>query len=494
MPTVHARSARRRSIPLVVLVAAQLALLPGAALAAPPANDDRAAAQSLGDLPASVSGTTVDATKEATDPDSGCAPAKGSVWYRFSASADRRIIVNLAAAGDLDAVVDVYLRQRSQVRPLSCDATNAKGQAALDFDARKGETYLIRVTQLANSVPGTFRLTVAAAAAPARPPGAPLPRRGAADRVDRVLNPSDAWATSLSAGRTYRIHLVSRGAGCPVLWLYPPGTTSFERGGAVRVLRCDGYALFTPRAGEGGRYSALVRAGGSRGAQRYRLQISPALADDTAPGRFIGNYARVRGSLDGRHVDVVDLFRFDVVRRSDLDLRLGAGGDAEFDLVLLDDRGRRVACACYASGDQALRRRLRPGRYFAAVRARGPSAGRYTLTRVSRAITSTRVTINGARSATSTPGASVRIGVDVAPRVPGPVTVVIERFDPLSGWQFARRIRVRSASGRAVIPFRPRSVGRWRVRASFDGTRTASPSETGFRRDARLLVADALRE
>ena len=43
---------------------------------------------------------------------------------------------------------------------------------------------------------------------------------------------------------------------------------------------------------------------------------------------------------------------------------------------------------------------------------------------------------------------------------------------------------------RAVFGFTPPSIGRYRARAEYLGTRTSSPSETGY---ARVLVATPLR-
>src|SRR3954462_14608136 len=81
------------------------------AYAAPPPNDARAAPQALS-LPATVPGTTVDATLDPDEPPAACAPIKGSVWYSFTAAADRDLLVALDAAGDMDAVVELFVRQR----------------------------------------------------------------------------------------------------------------------------------------------------------------------------------------------------------------------------------------------------------------------------------------------------------------------------------------------------------------------------------------------
>lgn len=183
----------------------------------------------------------------------------------------------------------------------------------------------------------------------------------------------------------------------------------------------------------------------------------------------------MRGAVRSTGVDVLDLYRFDVVRRSDLDLRLGAASGKRFDLQLLTDRGRRLECACGGSGGAAIRTRLRAGRYFAVVRARS-GAGRYRLRRVSRTIT--RVGVGFGRDVVA-PGRAVVLGVRVRPGVSGSVRVLLQRFDPLAGWQFLRSSRLQASGGSARLPFAPPAVGRYRARVDFLGTRTASPSESG---------------
>lgn len=226
----------------------------------------------------------------------------------------------------------------------------------------------------------------------------------------------------------------------------------------------------------------------SRGPQRYHLDVAAAGLDDTLPGRRLGR--RARGALRGGKIDVVDLYRFDIVRRSNVSLRLRTGSDNAFDLLLLRQSGRSLECACGERGSVRSDRRLRPGRYYAAVRADAASAGRYLLRRIVRTITATRITIDGARKAGSAPGRPVTIRASVRPRVGGPVTILVERFDPLFGFQFARRYRTRASGGTAAVSFRPPAIGRYRASAVFRGTRSAAPSESGF---AGLLVAEPLR-
>ena len=250
--------------------------MPATALAAPPANDDRTKPEELGRLPAQVMGTTVEATRVPTDPSSACGLGGPQVWYRFTAPADGRIALRLVAEGDLDAILDAYLSERSQTTSLSCDPTDTQGIGAVDFDVKRGRRYLIAVSMLTNSVPGDFQLTVVAPQPPPRPPGTLLAKGSVDGTLDRVGNLEDAYSLRMRAGRTYRFRLSGRSAEeCAIsARLYPPGSRSFD-GGAVKRLGCDasGYETFTPGPGDGGRYSILVSsARGTRALQRYHLE------------------------------------------------------------------------------------------------------------------------------------------------------------------------------------------------------------------------------
>jgi hypothetical protein len=475
----------------LVVIGLAFVLLGGAApaVAAPPPNDAQARPQAVS-LPADVAGTTAESTVEATEPPAACAATRGTVWYAFTAPAAERVVARLRAGGDLDAQLSVFLRQRSQTQPLGCDRTDAQGLAQLAFRTTAGAGYLVRVEQRANSVAGTFRLAIFRPQPAARPPGPRLAARGVRGTVDSVENTEDAYAARLRGGRTYRVNLAAAGQACTRLQVFGPGTRSFDAQSPIARAGCDGYRLFTPQ--RSGTYSLLVSAApSSHRPQRYHVQLAAAGADDTAPGVFLRNFARQRGRLNGRRIDVVDLFRFDVTARSELTLDLRSRGDRSFSVLLLNDRGRRIQCACFDTGGTQLRRRLRPGRYFAAVRARDHARGAYTLRRISRTITRTRVAIGGRTHARIAPGRPTIIRATVSPAVSGPVTIVVERFDPLAGWQFLRRFATRAVRGRASIAWRPPSVGRFRARARFEGTRGAAASDSGR---ATLLVAAPLRQ
>jgi hypothetical protein len=173
----------------------------------------------------------------------------------------------------------------------------------------------------------------------------------------------------------------------------------------------------------------------------------------------------------------------EVKSHSNLTLRLTAPAAAGFRLQLRNQIGEVIECECQGSGSQTLQRQLRPGTYYAVVSARGKSSGAYTLERESRTITATSVSFGTAKA---TPGQGLSIDVKVTPAESGPVTVDVERFDPVFGWQFYRQYQAVASGGLAGVPFTPPTPGSWRVNAKYQGSRSASPSSVGY---SYLLVS-----
>ncbi|HWM09750.1 MAG TPA: PPC domain-containing protein, partial [Solirubrobacteraceae bacterium] len=250
-------------------------------------------------------------------------------------------------------------------------------------------------------------------------------------------------------------------------------------------LRCDSHTVYVPSAS--GLHTLHVQAPrASRERIRYRLRVGGTTADDTAPGLRLANDVRVRGGLRGGELDAVDLYRFSIASRSTLRVTLAT--NASFDLELRRDTGGRLSCACGEPGSKELERRLAPGRYFIAVRARDGAGGRYALRRLARTITRADMR---ASAGSIPPGASVGLELGVTPAVDGPTAMRVERFDPLAGWLFHTVLRPPARGGRAAVSFRPPSVGRWRVTGSFEGTRRAAPSEGGT---VRIRVEEPLED
>ena len=451
-----------------------------------PANDNRVDAQPVHSLPATVEGTTVGATTEPGEAESACnVPTDDSVWYSLRLTTAHRVAIDLAAADALDATVDVYHAVRSQLVPVGCGQTESRGKTSLSFEAAKNGLYDIRVAALQNSQLASFTLEVFLPTPAVAPPGPPLPAAGVSGQVDRIQNINAAYSVVMHSGVSYLINLANdTEGGCVSGALFSPGTSSFggEEGGeqtpALVHIHCGGFRLFTPGPGEGGRYSFEITPRLSRsGIQRFHLQVAPAGVAETAPGLPLGNYAHVHGYLDGNDVRVLRLYRMVVTSHSNLSLQLSAPANAEFSLQLRDEHGNVVECACDGSGDQTLQSQLRPGTYYAVVSERNHSVGSFSLTRESRTITTTKLSFS---SSNVTLGGAVGIDVRITPDEAGPVTVEIERFAPVFGWQFYRDVKASASSGLASVYFAPPAVGLWRAQASYEGSAVASPSGVGY--------------
>jgi hypothetical protein len=493
------RSVASATLLVGVAVAATIAFLQGAsaaalpasfgariALAGPPPNNSLANALAIPSLPATISGTTVGATTGPGTVETACAvTTTNSVWYSVRSARARRIAIDLAAEGALDATVDVYHALRSQLTSVGCQQTDAQGKAFVSFKASKNGLYYIRVAALSGSQLAGFTLDVFLPTPAVSPPGPRLPSGGVNGQVDRIQNVNAAYSFTMRAGTSYLINLANRTEGACVRGeLFAPGTTSFEDGSSLVHIGCGGYRLFTPGPGQGGRYSFEITPRSSyRGVQRFHLQVAPAGSSETAPGLALPNYAHAHGRLNGDGVRVLRLYRLDVTSHSNLTLRLLAPDSADFNLVLLNQNGNVLECQCDGSGSQTLQHQLVPGRYYAVVSVRDATAGNFTLVRESRTITSTAISFSSAKA-----GAGQALGIDVkvTPGASGPITVDIERFDPVFGWQFYRETHAFASGGSASVPFTPPAVGRWRAKASYGGSRTASPSAVGF---SYLLVS-----
>jgi hypothetical protein len=457
--SVH-RTGALGTLVTALLVLGTLSAAP-AAWAAAPGNDNRADAVLL-QTPDKATGTLVEATLEATNDDSQCAATDSSVWYHFTMPARGAIVLELDANGKMDATVDLFQQVRSKLTWIDCRATDSNGLATLDHDGlQAGGDYAIRVGNQTGSTADTFTLKVLVPTAPPSPPGRHLPHKGIRNQVDRILNPGDTYWKKMVAGRTMRLSL--RTTHCTWLEVYPPGTTSFDVV-PVRSLSCGGYGLFTPTTT--GRHYLVVRAARDRDVQRYHLRVAPARRDDTVPGILIHNHDTVTGTVNGG-IDSRDLYRFDVTHRSALTLRLSGGPT----MNLLKADGVSLGEAANEIGGH-----LGVGRYYVAV----SGTGKYSLRLALKTITHARLLVNGRHRATIEPSAKARLWLRVRPAVNGPAQIIVERLDPVEGWQFLRKYRPAVSDGSARVPFTPPSVGRYRAYASYLGTRQAAPSASGI--------------
>jgi hypothetical protein len=301
--------------------------------------------------------------------------------------------------------------------------------------------------------------------------------------IDPILDSSDAWSVSMERGTPYRINLTTP-SDCLSLSIYRPRTYSFALTEPVEAYRCGGYVVFTPGIDGGGLYSLVVRARGTAPVKRsYRLQVAPSSADDGAPGIKLANGQSVSGTIFGRGIDIVDVYRLAVPRANELttvDLRLKP--NVGLDLVVLKESGGRVTCACDGPGSQMLRENLPPAWYYLLVRSRDKSGGKYRLQALVRDVTTTSIAVNGTSSVEVLPETSVQLTVQVTSASHGgPVQIEIDHRDLLFGWQFSSVVAASvDASGAFATDWTPPLVGHWRARARFAGTPFSSLSASGY--------------
>ncbi len=455
----------------MAVCAAALFVLAAPAMAAPPANDMRSAAEAL-TVPQTVSGTTVEATVESGEQFPSCTTsgiAPGSVWYHITGSG-KRVALSLSTNGDLDAVLAVFTRARSEEEEIDCAKTDRSGLGVLAFKARANVDYLVLVAPRYGSEQGSFKLTAAAAADEQDFPGRRLPARGKSGTLDIARNPRDIWWVRMSAGKTYRINLAAHeGSHCVKARVIADS----GNGDTVASLNCRrGYTLFTPRHGDGGRFAISVEPGkGTLASQRYHLQVGRAGFDDTGPGK-VWAALTTHGHLDGGGLDAEDLYNWDLDRRAYVDLRVTGG----FDVRLRSAGGKSLGCTC----SDSFPKKLQPGTYFASVFATGGNSGKYTLKRIIKSITHTSIGFNGAGHALVSPGQSVAITGSVTPASPGAVTITLDRKDPVYGWQFEKQFTTSGSGGSFSVSFSPPGVGEWRAKAEFKGSHGANPSGSGY--------------
>ena len=469
---------------------AALLVRPSTAPGAAPSNDSPGHFQPL-ELPSTLNGTTKGASTD--QPGARCAAAKNDVWYGFTSRREGPVFVRLHALGDLDGVVAVFRQARSRFYPVACGTVNAKGLLLLPFYTHRGRQYVVQVAQRTSSRSGDFRMRVFRADPPARPPGPPLPTQGVRSSVRGLVDADDSWSVEMERGHSYRANLIP-GKGCLSLQLFRPDAYSFRLDTPVFDLDCGGYTLFTPGPDGGGRYSFRVVADGdNRDRQPYRLHVAPAEADDVAPGLPLSTGAVVSGSLSGRGIDLVDLYRFGAAELSVFRAQLTKPPRARFTVKVLTLTGETVSVHEHGAVDNrkiVLRKKLPHGHYYLAVQSEDRSGGPYRLELSVQGVTRTGLLVNGASSLETDAGRALALSASVVPSGSGgSVRFQFDRDDPLTGWHFVETKDVPIGGGFVTTSWTPPTVGYWRVRARFLGTIRAAPSGSDY---VRVMVSDPL--
>jgi hypothetical protein len=155
-----------------VVCALALALVaPTLSAAAAPANDNLGGAKVLSGQHIRVNGTTLAATRQAAEPDHYTNPnysdngfwlGDHSVWYRWTAPASGRVIID-TCLGSIDSILAVYTGNRLDTLTRVVDNNNHEGckgtwGSLVTFRAQKGTTYRIAVADCGGAREGAFTL------------------------------------------------------------------------------------------------------------------------------------------------------------------------------------------------------------------------------------------------------------------------------------------------------------------------------------------------
>ncbi|MBU6412050.1 MAG: hypothetical protein KGS45_01130 [Planctomycetes bacterium] len=150
-----------------VVSLAALSAAAGLAMAQP-ANDLCANATVVGALPASIAGTTTNATDSAGVTTS-CVNGTHykDVWYRYThTGASASITIALCGSASWDTTISAYTGSCGSLTSVACNDDSCSVQSSASFTASTGTTYYIRVGQYSAGTGGTFTLSVSASAPP----------------------------------------------------------------------------------------------------------------------------------------------------------------------------------------------------------------------------------------------------------------------------------------------------------------------------------------
>ena len=136
-----------------------LLAVPGTALAAPPANDNRAAAEAIPAFPHTLAATTAEATVERLDPQvSRCGRIESTLWYRIDTAPDGLIALTVKGAAGVAPVLRIYRRTASAIQEVDCSSAGPGGSASASLEAVRGSSYLVLVGRRPSTPDGGFQL------------------------------------------------------------------------------------------------------------------------------------------------------------------------------------------------------------------------------------------------------------------------------------------------------------------------------------------------
>ncbi len=141
-----------------------LVLCNNIAYAAAPDNDNFNSATRVSSLPFSAEQSAAEATLETDEVQPSCVGDKvgSSVWYRYTASTTRPIVVETTDS-TYDTVLSVWEGAAFPLTEIACNDDNGPPQSKLSFDAVAGNTYHINISSLPANSGKTLIFKVSAA-------------------------------------------------------------------------------------------------------------------------------------------------------------------------------------------------------------------------------------------------------------------------------------------------------------------------------------------
>lgn len=347
----------------VVAIAALALLLTGSAQAAPPPNDDRANAAPIPTFPATIQGTTAEATVERLDPQvSQCGRIESTVWYRIDQAPDGTIVLGVRGAG-LAPVIRAYRLGRNGISELDCASAKAGARAQVAFESVRGATFLVVVGKRPSTADAAFALTAQLFLPPANDarrgaqPLRKLPASVKGSTLGATTDTTDPKSCGLAGGTVW--YSLSPGAASRVLFrLHANGDldaslvvlrrirSEVEQVGCARTDR-DGNGIVVVDVEKGAQY--LVAVGQREGSPPgdFVLQALAAQAPERAPGQPLPSRG-VRSTVNGL-TDVNDVYWMRMQPGTTYRIAFASRGCAE--LALRGRRGtiRHFACSGYTT-------------------------------------------------------------------------------------------------------------------------------------------------
>ena len=344
----------------LTLLAFLILALPGTALAAPPANDNRADAETIPAFPHTLTATTAEATVERLDPQvSRCGRIESTLWYRIDTAPDGLIALTVKGAAGVAPVLRIYRRAGSTIQEVDCGSAGPGGSASASLEAVRGSTYLVLAGRRPSTPDGGVELRAELFLPPAND------NRAGAQAIPKL--PGSVRGTTLGAtgdeadpgrcglgGATVWYRLASRRDGRILLRLSAAGqldaaivvlqrVRSQFNGITCGVTNQRGLATVSFASRRGATYLIAIGHVGNADPGTFRID---ALVSEAAESRRAGKSlprAGVRSSVHGL-TDVNDVWR--VSMRPGTTYRIGFSSTSSCPAVTLHarhDLGRRLA-------------------------------------------------------------------------------------------------------------------------------------------------------